>query len=473
MKNPGIHIRLMMAAFLLICATTFTLHGAGMHIIRNFIHTRFQDRISFLARYLAMNSEVGILIGDRTGLDSLARNLLQEEDVARVMILGTDDDILVDVNRPTPGPVSLIETPVVFLANDENILFSDRMGPAAGADANNREHIGKVRIFFSTHGIDQLIAEITRQFFYIALGLTLIGVVVYYFLSRSIVQDVTQLATTARHVGRGDLELRAPEGKLPETRDLAMAFNTMLDSLEKSRSDLDRVNREMIRHKALAERGKFSLMVAHEFKNPLGIIKSALDILKKELGIAPGNTMVEYIEDEIKRLNRMIEDFLLFAKPVKPFFRPADLNLIVREIAARFDVQHTFEGVEIVLDAPAEPFVSDADADLLTRALSNIIKNACEANGNKGRVSIRARHAENDRWIVEIGDQGDGISEEHARRLFEPFYTTRSKGTGLGLAFTLQVVEAHDGIVSAENQSGGGALFRVVIPRKNRESESS
>jgi len=464
MKRPGIHLRLLIAAFLLICATAFTLDVVGVHITRQFMVKRFRDRISFLAKYLALNSEVGVLIGDRSGLKSLALNLLGEEDVARVTILDNHNQELVDLSRTVTGPLSVVEAPVEFKkTSDENLLFRSNRTPFGERHIPGVDYIGKVRITFSTHGIDQLMVEITRQFVWFSTGLAIIAGLVFYFISRSIVVDVTRLADTARQVGKGDMKLRAQPGILPETRELALAFNSMLDSLEWSTKALEDAYQEMIHQKALAEVGKFSTMIAHEVKNPLGIIKSSLDILKKDSAISSGNTMVSYMEDEIRRLNRLIEDFLTFARPIRPTFREADVNALLGEIVTRFELQKAGSPVEIRSRIPSEPYNANVDPDLLARVFSNILRNAFEANGDKGVVLITASCSESV-WTAKIEDEGEGIDPENLHKIFEPFFTTRSKGTGLGLAYASQVIMSHNGAITAGNRDQGGAMFRVEIP---------
>ncbi|MBE9529801.1 MAG: HAMP domain-containing protein, partial [Proteobacteria bacterium] len=330
MRTPGIHPRLFMAAFLLICTTTLILDVLGVRITREFLHKRFNDRITFLARYLALNSEVGVLIGDRQGLNALALNLLGEEDVARVVILDDQGNQLVDQKREVPGPLSIVKTPVTLKKNrGENILFQDIQTPFGEYKRQGEDFIGEVHVSFTTYEIELLIKKITFKFIWFSMGLAVLAGVVFYFISRPIVEEVKQLAVTARQVGRGDMKVRVRPGKIPETRSLALDFNSMLDSLVQSRNAFDRVTREMIKQKSLAEVGKFSLMVAHEVKNPLSIIKSALDILKKDYHLSSKNNMVSYMEDEIRRLNQLIEDFLLFARPIKPTFRSVDLNAML------------------------------------------------------------------------------------------------------------------------------------------------
>jgi signal transduction histidine kinase len=467
-KKPGIHARIIFSAFVVIFATTLTLDFVSVHITGKFMHKRFKDRISFLARYLALNSEVGVLIGDKSGLNSLALNLLGEEDVAQVEIMDNQRKVLVDLKRDVPGPLSEIESPILFkrYRDESMVIFSDQITPFGKQKIPGTEQIGTVRIHFSTHGIQQLMWTLTEQFLWFSSMLVILSGMLFYFISKSISVELKQLVTTTQQVARGDLSLRAKSGRLPEIRELSQAFNAMLDSLEMSREALDRVNREMVQQKTLAEVGKFSLMVAHEVKNPIGIIKSSMDILKRDLGVSSDNMLVSYIEDEIRRLNRLIEDFLLFSRPAKPKMQNLDLNEMLRDVISRFQVQNINADIEIEAQIPLTPCELGVDADLLTRAFLNILKNAAEANHDEGKLFVSAQNS-NGKWTLSIMDQGDGILPENLSRIFEPFFTTRSKGTGLGLAFTSHAIKAHGGSITAQNNETTGALFRIEIPLRN------
>jgi signal transduction histidine kinase len=254
-------------------------------------------------------------------------------------------------------------------------------------------------------------------------------------------------------------------GRLPETNALAVSFNAMLDSLNESQASLERVHRKMLKQRALADMGKFSLMIAHEFKNPLGIIKSSLDILKKDIDMNVGQTMVDYIEDEIVRLNRLIEDFLLFSKPVDPVLREVDLNQTFADVAQRIQMIYSEEDIHFILKIPSTAVIASADRDLLIRAFGNIIENACEAVLPCGKIELTATVEDDTRfWKALIADTGTGLDPGITQKIFDPFFTTRAKGTGLGLAFVAQVIKSHHGFVMAENRTGGGALFTVEIP---------
>lgn len=458
----GIHLRLMMVGVLLIGATTFALGQIGGRITYQFVQSRFDERMNFLARYLALNAELGILIGDRNMLARLAENLLSEKDVVRVLIYD-QTELLTDVSGERSGKT----------ADAEMAVTSKRAGgfPWNMSRKSDSDVIGRVRIVYTTDGIDRLLSLMQERFLWLSLGLSAVSVVIFYFISRSLVSPVTRLAMAARAVARGNMDLRVRPGRLPETRELAIAFNAMLDSLARNREALEAAHQKMVQQEMLAQKGKFSLLIAHEFKNPLSIIKSSMDILKKQIENPRENLMVSYIEDEIRRLNLLIEDFLMFARPAAPNLRATDLFAMLLEHLTRLDLQMNGAPLTIETDVPEEAACeARVDPDLLMRAFANILKNAGEANEGKGILKVKAWCEEGD-WIATFDDDGPGIDEEHLPKIFEPFYTTRSKGTGLGLAYVQQVLEAHGGSVSAENRDEGGARFTVRIPVSACEEE--
>jgi signal transduction histidine kinase len=459
LKKIGIHLRLLLSVFALISATTFTLGYVGISISRQFIQDRFEKRISFLAKYLALNAELGVLMDNKGMLNKLVANLMTEDDVARVIISDRDKREIVALSRDIAGPFSSVEEPVLLSGSgpyDE--VFERYSLPDQGPKA-----IGMVQITYSTVNIDQILTVMGKRFIWFSAGLTCLAGLIFYFLSRSMVRPVTQLAQVAREVARGDMELRAQTGGLPETRDLAMAFNSMLDSLKSNRDELESAYQEIIHQNALAEVGKFSLMIAHEVKNPLSIIKSSLDVLKSDAGVSKNDTVIYYMEDEIRRLNTMIEDFLAFARPGRPCFRQVDVSGLLREMVEKFEIQKAGAGVEIHSHIEPGLHHERMDPDMFARAVANILKNAFEANGDRGEVRLTAVR-EDDEVRVDIEDQGNGIDKADIHRIFEPFYTTRSKGTGLGLAYAYQVVSVHKGAITAQNRDGGGACFRLEIP---------
>ncbi len=457
LKNIGIHARILSTAVILISASTFAVGYLGVGIINEFVTLRFNQRMEFMTRYLAMNAELGILIDETNLLNGLARGLLDEKDVAGVEIENIDHKILVSIIKKIDGPFKVIEKNVVLSeaveGNTGMELITDLPGPS---------RIGSVRVKYSIRGIKDLVGAMKHRLMLIAVTLTLISCGIFYFISRSLVSPIISLAHTARQVSRGNRSVRADSGTTPEIIKLADAFNDMLDSIAQGRKTLVQAYEKMAKQETLAEMGKFSMMIAHEVKNPLAIIKSSLGMLKTDLNIPEDNMALTYAQEEILRLNELIESFLMFARPAKPHFEEIDLNKLVDQVLIGFDIQYNSGDIHIRSSIPDTPFYAKADFDLLSRGISNIIKNAVEANKEKGIVDVSIV-GKGEKWMLWITDQGEGVPEALQKKVFEPFHTTKAKGTGLGLAFADQVVKAHGGSIRVENSKKGGAVFCISL----------
>lgn len=471
LKNISIHARLLSAAVILITLTTLILGWLGIFIISNFVTKRFHQRIDFMTQYLALNCELGLLIGEKNLLQGLVENMLKEDDITAVAILDQNNNTLAEGSRMLPGPFEQINKRVFSSNSQEALTWTGGMGKN-----NVSEILGEVQITYSVQGITELICTMKNQIVVSALALVLVSCLIFYFISRSIVAPIVSLADTARKVSMGNRDVRAAPGTTPEIIRLSQAFNNMLDSLAQGRKILVRTYEKLTRQQALVEVGKFSMMVAHEVKNPLGIIKSSLEMIKSEFNIPGNNLLLSYAEEEIFRLNHLIESFLMFSKPVKPQFEKVNLNQLMEQIVMGFDLQSSTTGVKLDCRIPESRFEAQADFDLLARGIGNIITNACEANDNQGVITISVvEHYKMDKtehkWELFIQDQGPGISQDKKAKIFDPFFTTKSTGTGLGLAFADQAIKTHGGNISIESPKSGGCCFCVTLFSNIREPE--
>ena len=464
-SRTGIHARLLAATILVIISSTFILGYFGLRMVNRLVTERFDQQIDYMAQHLAANAELGILIDGFSLLDGLARGVLNQKDVAGVEIEDQAGRLLADQSRDLAGPFIVVEKKVLLSRTDTGVADLEII-----AGGSSGRQIGRVRIKYTREGIKGLAATMAKQFFSLSLGLVAVFCVIFFFISRSLVLPVVSLARVARQVSRGNTTVRAVVGRLPETNRLALAFNEMLDSIEQGRNALIQAQEKLSRQAALAEVGKFSMMIAHEVKNPLAIIKSSLDMLKKDMDIPADNLMLNYTEEELARLNNLIESFLMFSRPAKPRFVPTDLNQVIEQVVVGFKLQYDSDTLKINYSFPTGACIAMADADLLSRGFSNILRNACDASMDKGNIHVDVKVSPSF-WTVSIRDYGRGIDPEGLKKIFEPFYTTKAKGTGLGLAFTDQVVTAHGGRITARNHEVRGAVFCVKIPLELKEMQ--
>ncbi len=459
-NNLTFQQRLILGIALLMAVTTLTLGIAGNELAKNFLLIRFDDRMDFLAKYLAANSELGILLGDRPMLKRLASNLLAEKDVVEVRISDDKGNELAKVrDNANASSIRKTSAPVVLTTASENLVF--------GQGEKKNKIIGKVEISYVTTSIDELTSRLRTRYLLLTLLIFFAGILFFLLFTRSLMAPLANLVEAAQKVAEGNLEVKLEKGSLPETRKLATSFNTMTQALKESRRNLEETYQKLIQEQALAEVGHFAVTVAHEVKNPLGIIKGALDILRKEgIDEQVKVTMISYVEDEIRRLDMLIRDFLDFSRPRSLSFKKTNLTSFLRNLVERMNLEWEPKRVVIDFKTSVQEATIQADKDALSRAMVNIIKNACEASPEGSGVTV-GLFDEGSFFKVVVSDLGDGIPDEKKGKIFEPFFTGKSKGTGLGLTLTKKLIEAHMGQIEVKDNEPTGTGIEIIFWKMN------
>jgi signal transduction histidine kinase len=235
------------------------------------------------------------------------------------------------------------------------------------------------------------------------------------------------------------------------------------EELGRLHAELARTQDQLIHKERLAALGELSAVVAHEVRNPLGVIFNSLGSLRRLLRPeGDARMLMDILGEEADRLNRIVGDLLDFARPATPQVRPEPLERVVDEAVAAALVQDA-EGIELERRAvPGLPLVP-IDAGQVRQAVVNVAVNAIQAMPRGGRLTITTR-PDGAAAALEIADTGPGMPEEVRARIFEPFFTTKASGTGLGLAVVKRIVEGHGGEISVESRPGAGTTFVLRFP---------
>jgi two-component system sensor histidine kinase PilS (NtrC family) len=230
---------------------------------------------------------------------------------------------------------------------------------------------------------------------------------------------------------------------------------------------LTELQARLIRSERLASVGELAGALAHELRNPLGSVVAAAKMLRAESPQAADYdrpALLRVITEESRRLDRILADFLAFARPRPPLRQFHSLNGLIGEVVdtLRLDRAAGDKVVETQLDPVLPPV--PVDADQIKQVLWNVVRNALEATEPSGRLRI-ATGVEDGHLVVEIQDFGMGIPPDRQARLFEPFQTTKRDGAGLGLAIAHRIVTAHHGAIEVASEPGSGTRVRIRLPR--------
>ena len=320
-----------------------------------------------------------------------------------------------------------------------------------------------------------------------ALGLTgliavLLSTAIGYAIARTVTRPLGAITATMKEIAAtGDLTRkivwRRRQWEDEDARLLAGTFNTLTDSIA-------RFQREVAERERLSALGRLSTVIAHEVRNPLMIIKASLRPLEREpVSAGDVRAAVVDINDEVGRLNRLVDDVLDFARPIRYELAEADINRICEESAAAATAGGACGAPHLVLDPALPPAVTDAER--LRSVLVNIIVNAGHAvqaraeaadapgGGAAPREPARAEHdivvttglSPGGRLAITVRDRGVGIPPKELARVSEPYFTTKRGGTGLGLAISRNIIEGLGGTITVTSEVGVGTEVRVDLPQ--------
>jgi len=215
----------------------------------------------------------------------------------------------------------------------------------------------------------------------------------------------------------------------------------------------------------LAALGEMVAGVSHEIKNPLGIVQSTAELLGQMPDANESQKRLSgVITEESHRLNRIVTEFLDFARPEVPNLQNCYLEEIIQKNLTFLRAELEKKGIKVDDNLDSRSFKLRADQDLLYRALLNIFINAIQSMKNAGSITVRVDE-EKDHYRIDIEDMGCGITQENIKKLFNPFFTTKERGTGLGLSIVRKIIEGHKGTIEIESKENAGTKVSLQLPR--------
>lgn len=291
----------------------------------------------------------------------------------------------------------------------------------------------------------------------------------YDFIAKPIVKDVLLNA-----VARAAEKKRLTVEKLRLEAEIKRYAHELEMRVDERTAELIETHQRLVHQERIAALGRAAAQVAHEVKNPLaGLLLYALHLQSKAEKFSPGEaSLVDKIVDTVNHLICRVEQILGFARPVNLNPRPGDLNRSVNEVLELLRPQVTANKVELRLSLNQSAASVMIDEASMRGALMNLLINAIEAMPKGGALSITTVATEG-ALRLEIADTGPGISDEQMKNLFEPFYTTKEQGLGLGMPYAKKIIEQHGGTISLRSRAGEGATIHIALPTHQEIEDAS
>jgi len=274
------------------------------------------------------------------------------------------------------------------------------------------------------------------------------------------------MAYTCQEISEGNLHKIDIKPNASEVLALEMKFNEMVEALKMKA----RMEQKLAQAERLSAIGNLAAGIAHEIGNPLNGIKLTISHLKDlfcehDLDEESFTKYADTIIREVNRLDAIVKDFLMFAKERELALRPYRIDQLLKETVRLVDKDAQRRGISIKMDVPQMEQETLVDPQLFKSALLNILINAMEASIPSGIISISADDTDG-RCMIRVVDHGEGIPKEELDKVFDPYFTTKSTGTGLGLSLTKTIIEKHHGDIIIDSSVGEGTVVTITIPVK-------
>lgn len=256
------------------------------------------------------------------------------------------------------------------------------------------------------------------------------------------------------------------------------SINEMLATLEKENKDRVELEKRLQQKEKMASLGKMIAGVAHEVKTPLSVVKTRVQMWEKMIlesaemqeKISPDS--LKFVLDEINRISLLVKRLVVFSRPIHQNMKPTDIRQLMEEVVGLIDLGGSKKEIYFSPESCNKVPLIEADGNTIRQVLINVINNAVDSIEDEGKVSLSCCYDAEKRMVVmEIMDTGPGIPDEIMEQIFEPFFTSKETGTGLGLTISHEIVSAHNGLISFRNMEGGGLNCSITLPEQQLKTE--
>ena len=406
---------------------------------------------------------------DREKLEHFIEETKRNIDVREVSVVSSSEEVIASSNPKKVGQHRAL--------TGQEIVVREQFGEAE--PENHHIHyevriplirddrvIGLVQTSLLMEDYRFLLRQLYIKNLLVATGVMLFALGAIFFILNRMNQPLRRLISAARRVASGDLAVQLPGGEQDEVGRLTASFNLMTQKLAEQQR-LEEKLHGLERRAILAE---MASSLAHEIRNPLNLINLTADHLnqqflpQEEERRKAYQDLIQGLKVEVRQLNQMVKEFLDIGRPAKLKKTRLAWADLVEQVQRSVQHQLTSKGVGLESFGRADLTIF-ADPEQIKLVLLNLVLNAIEAVPENGRIQVAAEEVgESGEMVLSIKDDGPGVAPEDLSRIFEPYFTKRPGGTGLGLALVRRIVEEHGGKIRVQNQPEGGARFEIRLP---------
>ena len=416
------------------------------------VSSQFQKQREEISRRLAEEVSYPLYIGNKKETEKIIKQYIKLTNLQGVKIINPKGKKIIKVGT-TSG-----------ITNVKEIFFKEEKSTPFLIGEQNQffvVHLGTMTLFFSSKTIKELQKNILSKILIVSFLLLILLSLISYSVADSILTPLRLLQKRmqqSKEKGEPE-EISLEKIRKDEIGELVSSYNEMVKALRGTREKLKETYGELSRKDKFAYLGKISATVAHELKNPLGIIKSSAQLLEKEQG---ESELLNFIIDETDRLDRVVKEFLSLARNREPLLMEENLGEIIERAIL---IWETFPHENVRIENHCGDIKANIDKELFTQVITNLLNNSYEARKAGSNLNIKIWCNEDDKKVkLKIEDNGTGIKVDDIDKIFEPFFTTKEKGTGMGLAIVYDIIKKHGGDIKIISNYGAGTQIIITIP---------
>lgn len=429
----------------------------------------FENQTADLTKLIQVGVErvTGSQSSKESGLEYYLRTL-KKKGVHEVSVISPTEQIIASSNPTKVGlPLSPKKRALIIKAqlgeqvSEEGKTYNVMIPVIAG-----QTNYGFIHLQVNTEDLSALQRRNTIKRIIATLLVFAFGIFISILLALWYTEPIHHVVTAAKRVAAGDLNQKLPVDRKDEIGDLMQNFNDMVRRLKENKQLEERLREA----EHLSAVGQLARTIAHEIRNPLNYISLCIDHIKAkyipEKGEPAANfeTLISSVKQEIHRLDKLVTEFLDYGKPLKLNIQYVNIDEILKDIIDIIKAKADSEKISIVEKYDCLPDMM-LDVELMKTCVFNIVTNAFQAMPKGGTLTMQTAR-DNGNFILNISDTGAGIAKENMDKIFEPFFSTKTNGLGLGLAITKRIIEEHGGTIefSSTEHEGCNVVVRLPLP---------